>query len=105
MKAGRKEALGVLFVLGGSLWFALSSIWMPPLTLLLARLPLPDLLLKVVIRCDFLIPALTAATGVLLKRSAYHELTATTYAVAYGCAIVVVLGVLGSWGFLHFSLY
>jgi hypothetical protein len=104
MSPGRREAVGVLIVIVGCVWFAFSTIWMPPLTILclwLTSANMPDIVGAVLIRCDYVIPAFIAATGFVIKRSAYQKPTKTVFAVAYGTASAFVFAVLVLWGFIR----
>lgn len=104
MSPGRTEALGVLLAIAGCVWFAFSTIGMPPLTLLYVWLYLEktsDLAAAVLIRCDYLIPALVAASGLVLKRSASQKPTRVFVATTYGIASAFVLTVLVFWGFIR----
>jgi hypothetical protein len=104
MSPGRKEAVGVLVAIIGCVWFAFSTIWMPPLTFLFVWITsanMPDVVAAALIRCDFAIPGFIAATGFVIKRSAYQKPTRVVFAVAYGAASAFVVAVLIFWGFIR----
>jgi hypothetical protein len=103
MTADKKSALGKKFLLVGCAWFTLDFFWLPPLMLLLGWLSLPGVFYKILVRAEFVLSALMAATGILMWRGAARKLSPLHYIVVYSTALAVVLVVFNLYGFIHLS--
>jgi hypothetical protein len=93
MTASRQRMLGKCVVLVGCLWFILVFFWLPPATLALAWLHLPEVFYSVLTRSEFVISAATAAVGVLVWLRASRELSVADYIIAFGGASIPVFAV------------
>ena len=71
--------------------------------LLLGWLSLPGVFYKILVRAEFVLSALMAATGILMWRGAARKLSPLHYIVVYSTALAVVLVVFNLYGFIHLS--
>ena len=103
MTADNKSALGKKLLLVGCAWFILDFFWLPPMMLLLGWFSLPGIFYKILVRAEFVLSALMAATGILMWRGAARKLSPLHYIVVYSTALAVVLVVFNLYGFIHLS--
>ncbi|HEX8813966.1 MAG TPA: hypothetical protein VF753_00545, partial [Terriglobales bacterium] len=100
MKATEKKTVGKRLLLLGCMWFTLALFWLPPMTLILGWLRLPDGFYKMLLPSEFVMSAMMAATGGLLWRSASGRVSFVAYVIVYSCATLAIVAVLNVYGWI-----
>jgi hypothetical protein len=93
MTVSKHGMLGKNVVLLGCLWFVLTLFWLPPATLALAWLHLPEVFYSVLTRSEFVISATTAAVGALIWVRTNRQLSIADYIVTFGAASIVIFAI------------
>src|SRR5690348_3450419 len=105
MNQKQRRTKGKYLLVCGCAWFILTFFWFPPLTLILGWFRLPDPFYTVLLRGEFVMSAIMAATGVVLWNSAANQRISVGVSVAaYSLATFAILVTFNLYGFIHVTL-
>jgi hypothetical protein len=105
MNQKQRRTRGKILLICGCAWFILTFFWLPTLMLILGWFRLPEPFYAVLLRGEFVMSAIMAATGVVLWNSAANQRISVGVSVAaYSIATLAILATFNLYGFIHLTL-
>ena len=102
MNQEQRRIRGKILLICGCAWFVLTFFWLAPLMLTLGWFRLPDPFYALLVRAEFVMSAIMAATGVVLWNSAANRRISVGVSVAaYSLAAFAILATFNLHGFIH----